>query len=166
MLTVDALILELIETGHQASPEELATIIAHVAQAPFATYQARVPIKLHRAMVSLGRILPPKLSSLAIHLLKRVDEEQQWPVGTSEQQYIADLHRTVAHPDVQIWTYRYFTQPFVGFLAPSHVQNASRLEKCIFVAYSPVYGTLTTGYQASAIAEVFTEGYTDVMRQR
>lgn len=166
MLTVDTLILELIETRRQASPEELALVIAHVAQASFATYQARVPIKLRRVMASRGTTLPPKLSSLEIHLLKRVDEEQQWPPGTTAQQYVADLHRAIVHLDVQAWTYRYFAQPFVGFLAPSHVQGAARLEKYLFVAYSPLYSTLTTGYQTSAIIAVFTEDYTGVMRQR
>ncbi len=149
MLTVDELILELIEIGHPAFTEELATITAHVAQAPFATYQARVPIKLRRVMADLGTVLAPKLSSFEIHLLKRVYEEQQWPVGTTAQQYIADLHSATSHPDSQIWTYRYFAQPFAGFLAPSHVQDATRPEDYLFVAYSPVYGTIPTGYQTS-----------------
>lgn len=46
MLTVDELILELIETGRQASTEELAALIDHIAQAPFATYLSHVPFKV------------------------------------------------------------------------------------------------------------------------
>jgi hypothetical protein len=37
MPDVDALILDLIATGRRATPEEVADIVAHVAQAPFAT---------------------------------------------------------------------------------------------------------------------------------
>jgi len=41
--TADDIILELIATGRQATSDEVDAIIAHVAQAPFATYLARVP---------------------------------------------------------------------------------------------------------------------------
>jgi len=115
MLTVDALLLELIETGRQASPEELATIIAHVAQAPFATYLSRVPVGLRHLLGQRGIIVPGRLSSLQRHLFKRIYDEEQWLVGTTADQYIADLHQAILHADVQIWTYRYLGQPFVGF---------------------------------------------------
>lgn len=162
MPTVDKLIIELINSGRQASTEELAAVITHVAKAPFATYLARIPIKLRHLVSNIDT----KLSSLEIHLLKRVHEEQQWPVGTTTQQYIADLHKAIAHPKVQIWTYRYFAQPFVGFLAPSHIQGVAKPEAYLFVAYSPLYATITTGYQTSAIEAVFTEGYADLTRQQ
>ena len=110
--------------------------------------------------------MPLKLSSLGIHLLKRIGEDQQWPVGTTEQQYVADLQHAVAHPDAQIWTYRYFGQPFIGFMAPSHVQTVAKPEQYIFVAYSPQYCTLTTGYQVSSKDTVFTAGYSNVLQQR
>ncbi len=166
MSTVDALILNLIATGRQATSQELAAIIAHVAQSPFATYLARVPTKLRRSLSQQAIAVPSKLPSLEIHLLKRIHHEQQWPIGTTAEQYIVDLHQAVSHPDVQIWTYRYFEQPFVGFLSPSHVQNATRPETYIFVAYSPVHGTITTGYQASDVSKIFTIGYTDRVQQQ
>ncbi len=166
MTTVDDLILNLIETGRQASTEEVAAIIAHVAQAPFATYLAKVPNQLRRLLTAKGVELPAKLPSLAIHWLKRVGEEEQWPPGTTDAQYVADLQKAVLHPDVQICCYRYYQQPFVGFLSPSHVQGVKGARVFIFVAYSPLYGTITTGYQASGVDEIFTDDYTDVSQQR
>ena len=166
MVHVNELILDLVETGHPASEAELSAIIADVAKAPFATYQARVPNSLRRLMLQLGKLLPPKLSSADIHLLKRVHEDQQWLTETTTVQYIADLHTAISHIDVKIWTYRYANQPFIGFMAPSHVQNVPKPEPYIFVAYSPQYGTLTTGYQASAAATVFTEGYTNLVQHK
>jgi hypothetical protein len=163
VLAVDHLILALIATGHQATPDELTAIIAHVAQAPFATYVSRVPTKLRQLLATRGDTVPARLPSLDIHLLKRVYDEQQWPVGTTSEQYVTDLHYAVSHPNAQVWTYRYFSHPFVGFLAPSHVQGGIRMETDIFVAYSPIYGTITTGYQTSGVDSVFTHGFTDLL---
>jgi len=123
MIAIDDLILKLIETERQASAEELAVIIAHVAQAPFATYLAKVPNQLRRLLTAKGGELPVRLSSLAIHWLKRVVEEEQWPTRTTDVQYVADLQEAILHPHVQIWSYRYYRQPFVGFLSPSHIQG-------------------------------------------
>lgn len=166
MTAIDDLILNLIETGRQASAEEVAAIVAHVAQAPFATYLSRVPANLRERLAQKGVILPTRLSSLERHLVKRIYEEEQWPVGTTAEGYVGDLQKAVVHPLVQIWTYRYFGQPFVGFLAPSHVQGAIKPEPYIFVAYSPEHQTLTTGYQASGSHRIFTNEYTDVVRHQ
>lgn len=166
MTAIDDLILKLIETGRQASAEEVAAIIAHVARAPFATYLAKVPNQLRRLLIEKGVELPVRLSSLAVHWLKRVVEEEQWPTGTTDVQYVADLQKAILHPHVQIWSYRYYRQPFVGFLSPSHIQGVKGARVFIFVVYSPLYGTITTGYQASSVDEIFTNDYTDVKQQR
>lgn len=64
----------------------MAAIIAHVAQAPFATYLAKVPNQLRRLLTNKGVELHGKLPSLAIHWLKRVVDEEQWPAGTTDVQ--------------------------------------------------------------------------------
>lgn len=166
MSAIDDLILNLIETGRQASAEEVAAIVAHVAQAPFATYLAKVPNQLRRLLTVKGAELPSKLPSLTIHWLKRVVEEEQWPPGATNGQYVADLQTAVLHPQGQLWTYRYYQQPFAGFLSPSHVQGSKGARAFIFVVYSPLYGTITTGYQASGVEEIFNNDYTHVTRQR
>jgi hypothetical protein len=127
---------------------------------------SRVPINLRELLAQKGISLPVRLSSLERHLFKRIYDEQQWPIGTTAEGYVRDLQKAVVHPHVQIWTYRYFGQLFAGFLAPSHVQNVIKPEPYIFVAYSPEYQTLTTGYQASGSHRIFTSEYTDVMRHQ
>lgn len=67
MTTVDGLILKLIDTGRQSSAEEVAAIVTHVAQAPFATYLAKVPNQLRRLLTAKGVELPTKLPSITIH---------------------------------------------------------------------------------------------------
>ena len=166
MSQVDELILNLVDSGRQASVSELATIVGHVAQAPFAVYLAKVPNQLRQLLSGQGIQLPSKLSSLEIHLLKRVNEEEQWPKGTTAAQYVAALHQAISHSDVQIWYYRYYGQPFIGFLSPTPVQMTEGARAYTFVAYSPTYGTIMTGYQATSADTIFTDGYTDLKRQR
>ena len=166
MKSVNDLIVDLITTGRQATAEELAIIIAHVAQAPFATYLSRVLKRLRRLIAKGGAIVPRKLSSLEIHLFKRIYFEKQWPVGTTAKKYVADLHQAISHPDVYVWTYRYFGPPFVSFLAPSHVQGGFKPERYIFVAYSPLHGTITTGYQASDSSKILTDEFTELVQHR
>jgi hypothetical protein len=166
MITADDIILELIATGRQATMNEIDTIIAHVAQAPFATYLARVPNKLRALLAAQGIQVSAKLPSVEWHLLKRVYEEHQWPAGTTVGVYVDDLHRAVRHPDVRLWTYRYYNRPYAGFMAPSHVQAVLKPLAFIYVAYDPRFSTITTGYQASSVGTIFDQNCTDIVYHR
>lgn len=167
MTQVDELILNLINTGRQALVEELAMIVAHVAQASFAGYRSHVPNPIRKDLQKLGVTLTPgKVRAVEWHLLKRVHLDQQWPVGTTEDDFIADLHQALLHPQGQVWTYRYYTHPYVGFLSPSHVQQSPNPKRNIFVAYSPVFGTITTAYQTNGIDNVFDPAFADIVQHR
>lgn len=124
MSSVDALILDLIATGRRATPDEVTAIVQHVAQAPFASYLSRIPPNNRAELVKLGVVLPPgKMRAVAWHLLKRIYLDEQWPLDTTEDQLVVDLHQAILHPEVEIRTYRYSGYPYVGFMAPSHVQD-------------------------------------------
>lgn len=165
--TADDIILDLITTGRRATADEVDTIIAHVAQAPFATYLARVPRDLRALLVALGIHAPARLPSVEWHLLKCIYADQQWPVGTTVDRYVDDLHRAAQHSDVRVWTYRYYGRPYAGFMAPSHVRAVPRPRAFIYVAYDPQFSTITTGYQASGYGAVFNNpNCTDIVRHR
>ena len=167
MTPIDALILTLIDRQRQATENELAAIIEHVAQAPFASYRSHVPTPVRKGLEKLGMSLAPgKVPTVEWHLLKRVYLDQQWPVGTTEDDFLRDLHQAIVHPQVQVWTYRYYTHPYIGFLAPSHVQQVPQPERHIFVAYSPVFGTITTAYQTSGIDHVFDPAFLTIVQHR
>ena len=166
-MDIDALIVELIEAGRLATQDELSQIVAHVAQAPFASRPVRISPRLRGEFVTvLGKRVAKRLPSVEFHLLKRVHLEQQWPVGTTARQYVADLYLAVRHPAVRIWTYEYHGEPMVGFLAPSQVQNAPKPEAFVFVAYNARYGAITTGFQASGPNAVFGKEHQRLMQQR
>ncbi|MFB0545626.1 MAG: hypothetical protein ACETWB_01830 [Anaerolineae bacterium] len=163
----DTLILALIASNRQASDEELRRIVAHLARAPFASRPVRVTRWLREQSAQRDKILTEtKLPSVEIHLLKRVYIDQQWPLGTTALTYLADLHQAVQHPEAEIWTYRYYEEPMVGVLAPSHVRNVPNPQPFIYVAYNPRFGTIVTGYQTSGPEAIFTIGFEQIRKQR
>lgn len=166
-MDADALIVELVESGRQATDGELSHIVAHVAQASFASRPVRISPRLRDELaVILGKPVDRRLPSIEFHLLKRIHLEQQWPVGTTAKQYLTDLHLAVRHPAARIWTYKYRAEPMVGFLAPSQVQNAPKPEAFVFVAYNARYGAITTGFQASGPSAIFGRKHQRLMQHR
>jgi hypothetical protein len=163
-MDIDALIVELIESGRRATDDELSQI---VAQAPFASRPVRISPRLRDKFAAvLGKPVARQLPSVEFHLLKRIHLEQQWPVGTTARQYVTDLHFAVRHPAARIWTFEYRTEPIVGFLAPSHIQNAPKPEAFVFVAYNARYRTITTDFQASGSGAIFGKEHQRLRQHR
>jgi len=164
---VDALIVELVEQDRQATKEELARIVVHVAQAPFSSRPVRIPRRVREKLAQAGCSLDAsRLSSLELHLLERIYADEQWPPGTTAAQYLSDLHRAAQHPAAQIWTYRYRGDPFVAFLAPSHVTGGRWPEPFLFVAYNARFGRIITGFQTKGAGEIFHGAFEKLRKQR
>ncbi|HYN89462.1 MAG TPA: hypothetical protein VER55_13080, partial [Ardenticatenaceae bacterium] len=101
MRTTDDLILDLLSTGRRATHVEVAEIVAHVGQAPFATRLSHVPTSVRKQLHEAGVNLPAgKIRAIDWHLLKRVYLDEQWPGGTTEAEFVADLHQAVSHTQV------------------------------------------------------------------
>jgi hypothetical protein len=166
-MDTDALIVELVESGQRATDEELSHIVAHVAQAPFASRLVRPPRWWREALARLGITMPARVSAGEFHLFRRVYLDEQWPPGTTLETYVQDLRQAIRHPEAQIWTYHYYGAPALGFLAPSHIPGAPASTPFIFVAYSPRYGTLITGYRTAGLEKIFnSDAYRSVRRHR
>lgn len=166
MTNADQIILDLVVTQRQARTTEVTAILDRVAQASFATYPARVPNAVRKLLVRYGISVASRLPSLEWHLFKRIYDERQWPEETTAAMYEGDLRKAVQHPEVAVWTYRYFGRPYAGFLAPSHVRSAPQPLPYLYVAYDPGYGTITTGYQVSGYGALFDSNCTNIVRHR
>jgi len=165
-MDIDALIIALIESRRRATDEELSQLVAHVAQAPFASRLVRPPHWWREALARRGIAVPARVPASEAHLLKRIHYDQQWPVGTTTDQFVADLRLAIRRPDARVWTYEYFGEPYIGLLAPSHIRGTPGAKSYIFVAYSARYGTLTTGYQASGPETIFNEKHQRLTQHR
>jgi hypothetical protein len=166
-VSIDALIVDLIEFDRQATDDEIAQITTHIVGAPFALRMIRPPRWFCNELARRGIELPAQISAGEFHLLRRVFLDEQWPPGTTLEDYVSDLWQAVQHPEAQIWTYHYYRMPAIGFVAPSHIPGTSVFTPFIFVAYSPQYSTIITGYQTGGSENIFNSAaYQDVRRHR
>lgn len=169
MSPIQKLVIALIDTGRFATLQEVEDIVNHVAQASFSARLLKVNQRFRQDLANSGiQLTNVYLSSLEIHLLKRIYIEQQWPIGTTVAQYLADLQQAVREPTCEIYTYRWRGEAFVSFLAPSHQQTVQvrNPQPFIFVAYSVDYDTIKTGFQASSAASIFTPYFQQITRHR
>lgn len=166
-MNVPELVQALVNTNRQATDSELQQLINHVVRVPFSSRRLKINRWLRRELENRGVQIPSEKSpSVEIHLLKRIYLDQQWPPETTVDDFVTDLHQAIQHREVQVWTYRWFGETFLGFLAPSHVQNVPNAETFIFVAYSADYDVIKTGFQASSPTAIFTTEFENLTRHK
>ena len=151
----DQLIRDLIDTGRQATPEEIARIIERMATVPFEPRVRRVRLR-ERGASYLGQTLGPYARSLAYHLIKRVVLDKQWAEGTTEEQYVSDLRRAVRSPDARLVVYRRQSGAIAATLCPTSaalppVRRGTDAVALLLVVYSADRGIMISGYQISAL---------------
>ena len=152
----DQLIRELIRTGREPVAEEVQQIVERVSRAPFAQQPVAVPAELQDVPLS-GQRLGPRARSFLVHLAQRILLDQQWAAGTSEGQYLSDLHLAVRHPSARIALYERRGGHIAGILAPNELALDRRGAKAlpwVYVVYSADRGTIISGYQASSLEEL------------
>ena len=151
------LIREFLDPLRVPTDREIGKILNHVAKAPFRSGRIRVDEDLLVAVFS-GRTLDKREPSLTVHLAKRVVVEEQWAIGTTEEQYVADLHSIVDDAELRMVVYRSRDgQCKLGLLAPNRLPRerlGGNSEKLLWVVYSANYGTITTGYQVSSVDRI------------
>jgi hypothetical protein len=148
----DRLIRELIATHRQATPEEVAVIVARMASAPFDGRIVKIPPALRPVIGGTTA------DSLAIHLAKRTFVEQQWVDGTTAVDYVADLRRAILAPTARYLAYTRRGGNLAASITPAtdvlpsdrlgvrHVSN-------MLVVYSVDRGVLISGYQFSDLSK-------------
>jgi len=148
----DALISRAIAEQAKLTPDEVNLVISHVAGAPFSAQ----PVKAGKlaGLRYEGRILErnTRLPSDAQHWLTHTIGDQQWPAGTTKDQYIAAVRAAVTHPRAQVATYRYRDEDCAGFFAPNEMpQLAPGSRPYVWVTYSATWGGIRTGFQTDAV---------------
>lgn len=148
--TADRLIAELLSGSRQAGPDDADRIAATIAGAPFSGRQVPVPSHLQR--VYNGRPVRPVESSLLVHLLRRMIDDEQWTMGTTEADYLGDLHAAASLPEAAIGITGGGGGNLAFVVADTHrVVPARRLGRrphpLLLVVYSANSGILLSGYQ-------------------
>ena len=154
----DQLIRDLIDTGRQATPDEITRIIERMAMAPFEP-RVRSVSPEDQGIAYQGHILGERESSLSYHLVKRVIADEQWAHGTTADEYVADLRRAVRAPSAHLTVYSERGGALAAALAPTaevvQVQRQGpRALTNVAVIYSADRGIIVTGYQFSTLDRI------------
>ena len=152
---VDRLIVRLIREEIEASADDRQRIVDRMATAPFNQRPERVHGRLRGTTygnIVLGRVALP----LDLHLAKRVVEEGQWAFGTTSDEYLRDLRRSVLHPEAQILVYARANGLVAATISPTDdVVPANRRGvnalPSLLVIYSALHGNVRTGYMFSGL---------------
>jgi hypothetical protein len=149
----DQLIIELIRSRRAATADEVRRILERMAPAPFDDRPRRVPVQ-ERGLKYLDWTLERRMPSPIYHLVKRVAIEEQWAVGTTEEQYVSDLQVAVRHPAARLVVYERrggcmaATVTLTSLVLPVERMNLGTLEM-LLVVFSADRGTIVSGYQFS-----------------
>lgn len=156
----DDLIRAIIRTGRQATPTEVQQILRHIAGAPFDPRVIAVPSN-RRGLTYQGRTLGGYEDALFVHLVQRVVVDEQWADGTTEQEYLDDLHAAAGDPGAQLVLYQRRGGAIAAIFAPNVVPAhrwGRHAEPWLFVVYAADHGTIISGYQVSGLQTLSIPG--------
>jgi hypothetical protein len=151
---VDRLIMRLVHDPESvATPADVAAIVERIATAPF----SRRPVRLRsrdRELTYGGITAGRTADSLALHLAKRVQQERQWIVGTTADDYLTDLRTAARHPGARVLVYERAAEIFAATISPTQQVVSPRRRGAdwfdnLLVVHSARYGVLVTGYMYS-----------------
>ncbi len=143
----DMLILEAAIGARQLTEEELRQVAEHVAQAGF-------PPTIGRAtglagLTWEGRILrgSDELTAAERHYLRHVINVNEWPEGTTLEEYVGSISQVVMDGHTGIFTSRYQGQWQIGFVRRSGDLLGPSGSEWVLVEYRLDIGHWVTAYQ-------------------
>ena len=146
---------EIITGARRPTAEDAELLREHLASAPFSKAQVKVPTALRRMNVG-GAEIGPKATADVVHLAQRLKDEQ-WADGTTQKEYIRDLHQHCADAGSRVVVYDRRGGQIIGILAPTTVPDGRRGLKTLpmmYIVYSVDRAAIISGYQASAIEAI------------
>ncbi|MBA2596716.1 MAG: hypothetical protein H0V00_08855 [Chloroflexia bacterium] len=150
----DRLIRELIQTGRPAQQGEINLILERMATAPFDPRLVRV-LTDELGLSYQNRIVQPHEEALYVHLVRRVLADEQWAFGVTQDQYLADLRRSIRIASARLALYQrrggYIAATLTSTIhAVSAINRGLRSLPQLWVVFSADRGIIVTGYQVSA----------------
>lgn len=135
--------------ARRLTPEELAGVLAHVAEVgfdPMSREQVRGSLA---GMEWRGVILKgsDRLPPAERHYLRHVLKLQEWPAGTSLEEYIEGVRRVIRDPSSGVFTSRYQGALQLGIIRRSGDLRGPGGFAWVLVEYRVESGHWTTAYQ-------------------
>ncbi len=166
MDSVDQLILDLAQSNRNVTDQEIELLRQHVAAAGFdPTAREQVRGRLvgvswqGRQIQSSRELLPPAELKYLWHVVKR----QEWPDGTTLDQYVESIKQVVLDPQSGILTSRYMGAWSPGILRQSRDLRGVRGFDWVLVQYRVSRGYWVTAFQPElGLAELLEPEWSDV----
>lgn len=130
--------------------------MARIATAPF-NMDIQNPHPVERTLTHQGNALGARVDSLTLHLVRRVEAEKQWAVGTTAGEYVGHLHQAAQEDSGHIALFRQWgIRDIVAIIVPTHRvlemrQRGPKWEPNLVVLYRADRGMLISGYQFSTM---------------
>lgn len=162
-MEIKELIIEIIESGREATDDEIQRIREHVAGVGFEPGGwTKAGIHIHGLLWN-GQIIHSndRMSNLIAHFLRHTVAQQEWPTGTTLDEYIASLRRAVEDPEGGIALEKRFHQWQLSFIADARESQGLKSRGWILVGYPVEYGYWATGFQPDLGLHHFTLDVTE-----
>ncbi len=128
---------------HTCSLEELNALIQHVSTSIFINDLIEVDQALWGSFWQFDVIAPGYLLPAdELALLRAVQLDKNWPIGTTFEAYLLDLQRAITHPHSGIWSLTLAGYLCIIFASPP----SSGLSTIVW--YCPSTGRIHAGYRA------------------
>lgn len=150
------MILEAATGARTLSDTELQQVLDHIARAVF-TSGSNVRATGLAGFTWNGRVLrgSDRITAVERHYLEHVVKTQEWPVGTTLQQYLNSIRDAVLDPGSGVLSSRYAGQWQVSIVQPSGGLAGPAGGKVILVEYRVGLGYWVTAYQPAEGIRVF-----------
>ena len=141
--------------GRELSADEIERLAEHAALAGFYP-EPNVRVKGRLAgRVFRGEVLErgALTSSEAQHYFRHVEEREEWPEGTTEDEYLESARRVVRDPASGVYLSRYVPRgdaPVLSFAGRSGEDRGPKGRGWILVEYRPDIGSWATVFQPDA----------------
>lgn len=145
----DRLIVEAATGMRQLTEDELAGVLAHVAGAGFDPAPvARIGGRL-AGIVWQGRVLhgSERLPSAAVHYLRHVVAQVEWPPGTTLDAYLESIRGAILEPRGGVLTSRYQGEWQLAIMCRSGAWRGPDGAEWILVDYRVGLGHWVTAFQ-------------------
>lgn len=149
----------------ELTPGELERIVRHVANAGFdSTEMMRVRTSIRGQVwdgkkLEIGDTIPTDVW----HYLKHVVVNQEWPDGTTLEDYKRSLEEVILDQDSDIFVSKYNDAWQIGFVHENQGWRGVRGKDFILVEYKVKYGHWTTGFQPQNLKRQVFEGRENIV---
>lgn len=146
---LDELMLELAAGARRVASADLGHILDHIAQAGFDPTRLETARGDIAGLTWQGRVLrgSDRIPPLGRHYLRHVVKRQEWPAGTSVEDYVQSIQQVIRDPTSGVFTSRFGVEWQIGIVRESGTLCGPGGADWVLVEYRVALGHWMTAHQ-------------------